>query len=105
MTGQESWTGLSEAITAVRAELEQANLDGQGHTLRFRTGPVELEFAVNVQKDAKAGAKVSVLPWGASVHAEAGYATGSTSRLKITLQPVDAEGNDHLIRDQGGERD
>ncbi len=59
---QEPWAGLSEAISAVRAELEQAMTDGQGHAIQFRTGPVEMEFAVDIKKDAQAGAKVSVLP-------------------------------------------
>ncbi|GAB7109722.1 hypothetical protein JCM4814A_80370 [Streptomyces phaeofaciens JCM 4814] len=94
---QEPWAGLSEAISAVRAELEQAMTDGQGHAIQFRTGPVEMEFAVDIKKDAQAGAKVSVLPWSASAEAKAGYAAGSTSRLKITLQPVDEHGQDQKI--------
>ncbi|MFE4703517.1 trypco2 family protein [Streptomyces sp. NPDC056738] len=94
---QEPWAGLSEAISAIRAELEQAMADGHGQAIQFRTGPVELEFAVDVKKDGQAGAKVSVLPWSASVEAKAGYAAGSTSRLKITLQPVDDHGQDQKI--------
>ncbi|WP_255951713.1 trypco2 family protein [Streptomyces odontomachi] len=94
---QEPWAGLSEAISAIRAELERAMDDGREHSIHFRTGPVEMEFAVDVKKDAQAGAKVSVLPWSASAEAKAGHATGSTSRLKITLQPVDEHGQDQQI--------
>lgn len=94
---QEPWAGLSEAISAIRGELEQAMADGHGHPIQFRTGPVEMEFAVDVKKDGQAGAKVSVLPWSASVEAKAGYAAGTTSRLKITLQPVDEHGQDQKI--------
>ncbi|MFF3468453.1 trypco2 family protein [Streptomyces sp. NPDC002619] len=101
---QELWAGLSEAITAVRAELEQAMADGHGHTMQFRTGPVELEFAVDVKKDGQAGAKVSVLPWSASAEAKAGYAAGTASRLKITLHPVDEHGQDQKIGDHTHQR-
>ncbi|MGW1069251.1 trypco2 family protein [Streptomyces aureus] len=101
---QEPWAGLSEAISAIRAELEQAMTDGHGQSIQFRTGPVELEFAVDVKKDGQAGAKVSVLPWSASVEAKAGYAAGSTSRLKITLQPVDEHGQDQNIGAQSPQR-
>jgi hypothetical protein len=94
---QEPWAGLSEAISAIRAELEQAMTDGHGHAIQFRTGPVEMEFAVDVKKDGQAGAKVSVLPWSVSAEAKAGYAAGTTSRLKITLQPVDEHGKDQRI--------
>lgn len=94
---QEPWAGLSEAISAIRAELEQAMNDGHGHAIHFRTGPVEMEFAVDVKKDSQAGAKVSVLPWSASIEAKAGYAASTTSRLKITLQPVDEHGQDQEI--------
>ncbi|MGI3226604.1 trypco2 family protein [Streptomyces sp. GTA36] len=47
---QEPWAGLSEAISAIRAELEQAMSDGDGHKIQFRTGPVEMEFAVDVSR-------------------------------------------------------
>lgn len=94
---QEPWAGLSEAISAIRAELEKAMTDGHGHAIQFRTGPVEIEFAVDVKKDGQAGAKVSVLPWSVSAEAKAGYAAGATSRLKLTLQPVDEHGTDQTI--------
>jgi hypothetical protein len=101
---QEPWAGLSEAISAIRAELEQAMADGHGHTIHFRTGPVEMEFAVDVKKDGQAGAKVSVLPWSASVEAKAGYAASATSRLKITLQPVNEQGQDQEIGARSSQR-
>ncbi|MFG3101658.1 trypco2 family protein [Streptomyces sp. NPDC048182] len=101
---QEPWAGLSEAISAIRAELEAAVADGAGHAIQFRTGAVEMEFAVDVRKDGQAGAKVSILPWSASAEAKAGYAAGTTSRLKITLQPVDQQGADQKIGSESRER-
>jgi hypothetical protein len=101
---QEPWAGLSEAISAIRAELEKAMADGKGKSIQFRTGPVEMEFAVDVKKDVQAGAKVSILPWSASAEAKAGYAAGATSRLKITLQPIDEHGQDQNIAAPSSER-
>ncbi|WP_371598889.1 trypco2 family protein [Streptomyces sp. NBC_00564] len=98
----QAWVGLAEAIGAIRAELQQAARDGAGQEIQFRTGPVEVEFSVDVKKDGEARAKVLVLPFGAE--AKASRSKGTTSRVKITLQPVDAEGADLRISDESGER-
>jgi NTP-dependent ternary system trypsin peptidase co-occuring protein len=99
----EAWAGLADAIGAVRAELQRAADDGRREDLKFRTGPVELEFSVDVRLDAEARAKVRVLPF--SAEAKAGAARGSVSRVKVTLQPVDGEsGEDLRIADEGEER-
>lgn len=98
----EAWAGLAEAIGAIRAELQQAARDGARQEIQFRTGPVEVEFSVDVKKDGEARAKVLVLPFGAE--AKAARSKGTTSRVKITLQPVDAEGADRRIADESGER-
>ena len=74
---------------------------GEGDA-QFRTGPVEIEFAVDVKKDGEARAKVLVLPFGAE--AKASRSKGTTSRVKLTLQPVDADGADLRIADDSGER-
>ncbi|MGW1887126.1 trypco2 family protein [Streptomyces sp. NPDC001970] len=85
------WVGLAEAVRGVRAELQAAMAQGRGEPLRFEVGTVELEFAVDVRKE-KAGdatAKVFVLSLGG----KASNATADSHRLKITLQPTDAQGN------------
>ncbi|WP_338775908.1 trypco2 family protein [Streptomyces sp. DG1A-41] len=61
----EPWAELSEAVGAIRAQLQQAMEEGAGNALAFRAGPVELEFSVEVRKEAGATAKVFVLPWSA----------------------------------------
>lgn len=88
----EPWVGLAEAVSAVRAELQRAAVDGAGQALRFRTGPVELEFTVDVQWDAEAKVRVLVLPW--SAEARAAHTSGSTHRLKLVLQPTGEHGQD-----------
>ncbi|QES35112.1 hypothetical protein DEJ48_18365 [Streptomyces venezuelae] len=95
--------GLAEAIGAVRAELRRAAEEGRGQDLQFRTGPVELEFTVDVRKDAEARAKVLVLPFGAE--AKASRSKGTVNRLKVTLQPVDpSTGEDARVGDDVDER-
>ncbi|MCI3932040.1 trypco2 family protein [Streptomyces sp. AN091965] len=97
MADETSWAGLAEAIGAVRAELRRAEEAGRDENVRFRTGPVELEFSVDVRKEGEARAKVFVLPFGAE--AKGARSTGATHRLKVTLQPVDGAGEDRVIGD------
>ncbi|MFC7307232.1 trypco2 family protein [Streptomyces monticola] len=100
--GHEAWAELAEAIGAVRAELQAAMAAGEGSALQFRTGPGELEFTVDVQKHGEAGTKVLVLPW--SAQAKAGAASGRTQRIKLTLQPIDSQGEDARISRSSAER-
>ncbi|MGW7002654.1 trypco2 family protein [Streptomyces sp. NPDC054933] len=96
MSDAPSWAELGETISAIRAQLQQALDEGQGEEkLKFRSGPVELEFSVEVRKEGNAKARILVLPWAA----EAGGAlsAGTVHRLKLTLQPVDDSGEDQHI--------
>ncbi|MET8687322.1 trypco2 family protein [Streptomyces sp. NPDC004732] len=94
----EAWVGLAEAIGAVRGELQRAAREGRDQGLQFLTGPVELEFTVDVRKDGEARAKVLVLPFGAEAKASRSKVT--VNRLKVTLQPVDpATGEDARVGD------
>ncbi|MFE9476296.1 trypco2 family protein [Streptomyces griseofuscus] len=92
---QEPWAELGETISAIRAELQGAMEAGREESLKFRTGPVELEFTVEVKKDGGAKAKVFVLPWTVEAHGAA--SVGRTHRIKLTLQPVDGDDNDLRI--------
>ena len=87
----EPWVGLADTVRGVRAELQAAMTEGQGSDLRFEVGPVELEFAVDVRKEAgtDAGVKVYVVSFGA----KGSVAATATHRLKLTLHPKDAQGN------------
>jgi hypothetical protein len=92
---QQPWAELGETISAIRAELRSAMETGGEDAPKFRTGPVELEFTVEVTKDAGARAKIFVLPW--TVEAQGAASAGRTHRLKLTLQPIDDEGDDLRI--------
>ncbi|MFE1877878.1 trypco2 family protein [Streptomyces sp. NPDC059496] len=86
----EPWVGLADAVRGVRAELRAAMAEGQDADLRFDVGPVELEFAVDVRKDGAVDVKARV--YVVSFGAKGGGSTASTHRLKLTLNPVDAQG-------------
>jgi hypothetical protein len=96
-----AWATLAEAIKGIRAELSEAMAAGAGERLRFEVGPVELEFAVDVQRDlqAKAGVKVWVVEIGGS----SGFSRDSSHRVKLTLNPVDSvTGRSARVADQVG---
>ena len=96
--GDGEFPSLADTIAAVRRELSLAQAVGQGQPLRFRTGPVELEFEVAVTRTGggQAGVQLWVLTLGGK--GELGHAT--TQRIRVTLQPVDpATGQDAQIAD------
>jgi hypothetical protein len=96
---ERAWATLAEAINGIRDELSVAMAAGVGERLRFEVGPVELEFAVDIQRDlqAKAGVKVWVVEIGGS----AGLSRDSSHRVKVTLNPVDtATGRSPQVADQ-----
>jgi len=89
---------LADTIAAVRRELSLAQTAGQEQPVRFRTGPVELEFDVAVTRSGsgQAGVQLWVLTLGGK--GELGHAT--TQRIKVTLQPVDPKtGEDAQVTD------
>ncbi|MBE3008891.1 hypothetical protein IL992_06775 [Microbispora sp. NEAU-D428] len=87
MAGEESWVGLAEAVKGVRAELAEAMAAGEGERLRFDVGPVELEFVVELRRDAEAKAGVKV--WVVEAGASGTLSRGTTHTLKVVLNPVD----------------
>ena len=84
--GDDEFPSLADTITAVRRELSSAQPAGQGQSIQFRTGPVELDFEVAVTRSGggEAGIQLWVLTLGGKL--ERGHAT--TQRIKVTLQPV-----------------
>jgi Trypsin-co-occurring domain 2 len=89
---------LADTIAAVRRELSSAHEVGQGQAIQFRTGPVELEFEVAVTRTG--GGQAGVQLWVLTVGGKGEIAHGTTQRIKVTLQPVDAEtGEDAEVSD------
>ncbi|GAB7005051.1 hypothetical protein JCM18899A_25240 [Nocardioides sp. AN3] len=90
---------LADAISQVRRELAQAIEEGRDSPVAFRAGPVELEFEVVVE--ASAGADAGVRVWVVSLGARGEVKRGDTHRLRVTLTPVDRQGQDKLIGSTG----
>ncbi|HZD68340.1 MAG TPA: trypco2 family protein [Actinomycetes bacterium] len=89
---------LSEAISALRRELEEAMKKGSQEALRFRMGLVELEFELVVRRAAEAQGGVQF--WVASVGGKGSLSRDSRHRVKLMLQPVDEEGDDLEVRSE-----
>jgi hypothetical protein len=73
--GEDRLPSLADTIAAVRRELSAAQTAGQGQSILFRTGPVELEFEVAVTRTGggQAGVQLWVLTLGGK--GELGQAT------------------------------
>jgi hypothetical protein len=90
---------LSDAIGQVRSELERATEGGKDSAIAFRAGPVELEFQVAFEATAAADAGVRV--WVISAGAKGEVSRSASHRLKVTLTPVDRQGEDAVIASVG----
>jgi hypothetical protein len=89
---------LADTIAAVRRELSLAQAAGQGQSIMFRTGPVELEFEVAVTRSG--GGQAGVQLWVLTLGGKGDLAHATTQRIKVTLQPVNPEtGEDALVAD------
>ncbi|MEN8444174.1 MAG: trypco2 family protein [Cyanobacteria bacterium J06555_13] len=99
MPSNQSSVPIALAIQSLRQELSQALLEGKGQDLKFELGPVELEFQVEVSWEAgakgsaKGGVSFGIVSLGeAAGEAEAKRLKGRTHTVKLTLNPVAAQG-------------
>jgi hypothetical protein len=81
---------LAEAVQAVRDGLIAAAGLAEGRPLRFDLGDIEMEFTVEVRRDARA--RGGVRAWVVDAGAESGASRGRTHRVTFTLKPTRADG-------------
>lgn len=83
---EDDWVDLADAVRVVREQLDAARVTGAGESTRFEVGGVEIEFAVEVTKDARAegGVRLGVVSFGAA----GGVSAASTHRVRLTLSPT-----------------
>jgi hypothetical protein len=87
---------LAEAVEAVRREVAAAAERAADERFRFEVGTVELEFSVELRRDARVNGKVRA--WVLSAGAEAGAEHTRAHRVTVTLTPVDtATGGNILV--------
>ncbi|MGW2744222.1 trypco2 family protein [Streptomyces sp. NPDC001450] len=79
---------LADAVEAVRNELVTAAARSAGQDVTFEVGDIELEFGVELRKEAKGGVKVKA--WVVEAGADGGGGTTRTHRVTVPLRPVDA---------------
>ena len=107
--------GLKATIDALRKELSESVREAQGKDILFEVGDINLEFEVviskDTSKDAKAGFKFTLLPWGGEASASIERKDSNSSRQKMTIQlkpgdnskPRDADGNMASLMTSGGD--
>lgn len=76
---------LAEMIRALRGELHQALVDGQGDRVRFELGPVEIETTVAVDREAGLGGRIRFLV--VEMNGNGKVASSQTQRIALTLHP------------------
>ncbi|MCQ4214414.1 trypco2 family protein [Streptomyces longispororuber] len=79
---------LADAVASVRDQLIEAAERGAGRALSFEVGPIDMEFALELRREAKGGGKIKA--WVAEAGADVSRATGHTHRVSFTLTPRDA---------------
>lgn len=99
-TGDE--VGLADAIRALRSELGNAVAEGKDQDIRFRLGPVEMEFQLEVEKKVGGGGGIKF--WVVTIGGQASRSSGTTHRVKLSLQPIGPEGQDIDVSNQVGQR-
>ncbi|WP_086846570.1 trypco2 family protein [Amycolatopsis kentuckyensis] len=86
---------LADAVASVRDELMTAAARGADSDVAFVVGPIELEFAVEMRRSAKA--KAGFKAWLVSADVEGEVARGRTHKVKLTLTPKKPGGGDLLV--------
>ncbi len=76
---------LAEVIARLRAELIEAMKAGVDSPLQFELGPVEVELAFSVDKEASAGGKVRF--WVVDATTDGKLASSTQQRIKLVLDP------------------
>jgi hypothetical protein len=86
---------LATAVAAVRDELLDAAAQATATGLEFVVGPIELEFSVELKKDAKA--KAGFRAWVLSGDIEGGVARSNAHRVKVALTARKPGGGEFLV--------
>lgn len=81
---------LAAAVRAIRDGLMQAATAGAGEAVRFDVGPIQMEFTVELRREA--GAKGGVKAWVVNADADTKASRTRTHRIAFTLTPKDAAG-------------
>jgi hypothetical protein len=84
--------GVADAVRALRDELTAAIAAGRDEDLRFRVGPVEMEFQVAVARETSGSGKIRF--WVVDMGASGKVTSTATHKVKLSLEPISASGGD-----------
>ncbi|MFJ7060146.1 trypco2 family protein [Streptomyces griseobrunneus] len=76
---------LADAVESIRNQLVEAAARATGRPLAFAVGDIQMEFTLELRKEAKAGGRVKA--WVVEAGADASRATGRTHKVAFTLSP------------------
>lgn len=79
---------LADAVESIRNQLVEAATRATDHPVSFAVGDIQMEFTLELRKEAKAGGKVKA--WVVEAGADASRATGRTHKVAFTLTPRNA---------------
>jgi hypothetical protein len=92
---QKAWVDLAEAVRAVRAELRRAIDEGADEQPRLRVEQLEMEFAVELEREISGETKVNV--WVVNAGGTLRRRRLGTHVLRVTLKPETESGDEVVI--------
>jgi hypothetical protein len=80
---------LAVVIKALREELQQAQITGEGQDIRFQTNSIEVEFqtVVDYEVGAEGGVKIKFLVLDIDAKGTGKYKRSQTHKIKLSLMP------------------
>jgi hypothetical protein len=101
MADDDSPIPLSDAIRALRSEIVEAMREGEDADVRFRLGPIELEFGLEVGRTK--GGEAGIAFWVIRLGGRGERSSATTHTVKLVLTPVGVDG-DVLVGDTESDR-
>lgn len=97
-TGQHAGMDLTEAVQALRAQLNEAVRQGAGDEIAFELGDVELEFQVELTTTVRSGGQARFVVVSADTNRSRVHA--QTHTVRLTLKPRASGGGSVVIVDE-----
>ncbi|MFH9299232.1 trypco2 family protein [Streptomyces sp. NPDC017520] len=79
---------LADAVASIRNQLIDAATRATDHPVSFAVGDIQMEFTLELRREARAGGKVKA--WVVEAGADAARTTGRTHKVAFTLTPRNA---------------
>ncbi len=79
---------LADAVASIRNQLIEAATRATDHPVSFAVGDIQMEFTLELRREAKAGGKVKA--WVVEAGTDAARTTGRTHKVAFTLTPRNA---------------